>query len=87
MGLPGMAMSAIAVAAGAIMYWAVTAQGHGFRLSTVGVILMVVGAVGFVASAIIFGISRHPVAAGHHTLDRQVVDVQGRTSAVHQDVQ
>jgi hypothetical protein len=87
MGLPGMVLSAIAFAAGAIMYWAVTAQGHGFRLSTVGVILMVVGAAGFVASGIIFGVSRRPVAAGHHTLDRQVVDTQGRRSEVHQDVQ
>jgi hypothetical protein len=87
MGLPGMVLSAIAFAAGATMYWAVTAQGHGFRFSTVGVILMVVGAVGFVASAIIFGVSRRPVAAGHHTLDRQVVDTQGRSSEVHQEVQ
>lgn len=86
MGLPGMVLSAIAFAAGAIMYWAVTAQGHGFRLSTVGVILMVVGAVGFVASGIIFGVSRRPVASGHHTLDRQVVDSQGGSSEVHQDV-
>jgi uncharacterized membrane protein YciS (DUF1049 family) len=81
-----MVLSAFSFVAGAIMYWAVTAQGHGFRLSTVGVILMVVGVVGFVASAVIFGVSRHPVAAGHHTLDRQVVDSQGGSSAVHQDV-
>lgn len=87
MGLPGMVLSAIAFTAGAIMYWAVTYQGHGFRFSTVGVILMVVGAVGFIASAIIFGVSRRPVAAGHHTLDRQVVDTQGRSSEVHQEVQ
>jgi hypothetical protein len=86
MGLPGMVLSAIAFAAGAIMYWAVTAQGHGFRLSTVGVILMVVGGVGFVASGVIFGVSRRPVASGHHTLDREVVDSQGRSSEVHQDV-
>jgi hypothetical protein len=86
MGLSGMVLSAFSLAAGAIMYWAVTAQGHGFRLSTVGVILMVVGAVGFVVSGIIFGVSRRPVAAGHHTLDRQVVDSSGASTAVHQDV-
>jgi hypothetical protein len=45
-------------AAGAVMYWAVTSQGHGFRLSTVGVILMIVGAARFIASAIVFGTSR-----------------------------
>jgi hypothetical protein len=45
MGLTGMVFSTIAIAAGAVMYWAVTnTQGHGFRLSTVGVILMIVGA-------------------------------------------
>jgi hypothetical protein len=81
-----MVLSAFSVAVGAIMYWAVTYQGHGFRLSTIGVILMVVGGVGFVASAVVFGVSRNPVGAGHHTLDRQVVDAQGRTTAVHEDV-
>jgi hypothetical protein len=86
MGLPGMVLSALSVAAGAILYWAVTYQGHGFRLSTVGVILMVAGGIGFVTSAVIFGVSRNPVGSGHHTLDRQVVDAQGRTSAVHEDV-
>jgi hypothetical protein len=53
MGLTGMGFSIVAMAAGAVMYWAVTAQGHGFRLSTVGIILMIVGAVGLVASAIV----------------------------------
>ena len=38
MGLPGMVLSAIAAVAGAIMYWAITYQGTGFRLSTVGLI-------------------------------------------------
>jgi len=31
MGLTGMVFSTIAIAAGAVMYWAVTTQGHGFR--------------------------------------------------------
>jgi hypothetical protein len=35
-----MFFSVLAIAVGAVMYWAVTSQGHGFRLSTVGVILM-----------------------------------------------
>jgi hypothetical protein len=86
MGLAGMLLSAVSVAAGAIMYWAVTYQGHGFRLSTIGVILMVVGGVGFVTSAVIFGVSRRPIASGHRTLDRQVVDAQGVTTAVHEDI-
>jgi hypothetical protein len=86
MGLTGMGFSAVAVAAGAVMYWAVTAQGHGFRLSTVGVILMIVGAVGFVASAIIFGSSRRSTSSRHHTYDREVTDAQGRSAVVHEEV-
>ncbi|MHB1210367.1 MAG: hypothetical protein ACYC1I_11785 [Acidimicrobiales bacterium] len=84
MGLAGMVLSAISVAAGAIMYWAITYQGHGFRVSTIGVILMVVGAAGFVVSAIVFGVSRGSVGSSRHSLDRQVVDPQGRTSSIHE---
>ena len=86
MGLAGMGFSAISMGIGAILYWAVTAQGHGLRLSTVGVILMVVGAVGFVASAVVYGISRRPAGSGHHTYDRQATDGQGQTTAVHEEV-
>ena len=85
MGLSGMVLSAISVAAGAIMYWAITYQGHGFRLSTIGVILMVVGGAGFVVSAVVFGVSRGSVGSSRHSLDRQVVDPQGRTSSVHEE--
>lgn len=84
MGLPGMVLSAIAAAVGAIMYWAITYQGHGFRLSTIGIILMVVGAFGFVASAIVFAVSRGSVGSSRHSLDRQVVDAQGNTTTVHE---
>jgi len=87
MGLTGMAFSAISIAVGAIMYWAITTtQGHGFRLSTVGVILMVVGAVGFVVSSVVFAASRRPATAGHRTIDRAVTDAQGRTAEVHEEV-
>ncbi|MHB8328882.1 MAG: DUF6458 family protein [Acidimicrobiales bacterium] len=86
MGLTGMAFSTIAIAAGAIMYWAVTYQGHGFRLSTVGVILMVVGVVGLIASTIVYGTSRRPIGGRGRTYDREVVDAQGRTAAVHEEV-
>jgi len=85
MGLPGMVLSAIAAAAGAIMYWAVTYQGTVFRLSTVGVILMIAGAFGFVVSAIVFAVSRSPERSTKHSLDRQVVDSSGNSSSVHED--
>jgi uncharacterized membrane protein YciS (DUF1049 family) len=86
MGLTGMGFSIVAMAAGAVMYWAVTAQGHGFRLSTVGIILMIVGAVGLVISTIVFGSSRRSTGSRHHTYDRQVTDAQGRSAAVHEEV-
>ena len=84
MGLMGMGFSAVAVAAGAIMYWAVTYQGHGFRFSTVGVILMVVGGVGFVVSTIVFEVSRRPVGGRRHAYDRESVDAEGRSTEVHE---
>ncbi len=89
MGLPGMVLSAIAAAAGAIMYWAVTYQGTGFRLSTVGLILMIAGAFGFVVSAIVFAVSRGPVRTQRqsHWTDRLVDhdDSAGNSSSVHED--
>ena len=85
MGLPGMVLSAIAAVAGAIMYWAITYQGTGFRFSTVGIILMIAGAIGFVVSSIVFGVSRNAPGGGHHTLDRQVRDPQGNLSSVHEE--
>jgi phosphate/sulfate permease len=85
MGLPGMALSAVATVAGAILYWAITYQGTGFRLSTVGLILMIAGVIGFIISATIFGISRKSPGAAHHTMDRQVVNPQGQASSVHEE--
>jgi len=90
MGLPGMVLSAISTVVGAIMYWAITAQSssavqqHGFRLSTVGVILMIAGAVGFVVSLIVFVTSRRSPAAPIRTVDREVVDSTGRRTSMHE---
>lgn len=85
MGLLGMVLSGIATVAGAIMYWAVTYHGTGFRFSTIGVILMIAGIAGFLVSSIVFGVSRKSVGTGNHTLDRQVVDPQGRASSLHEE--
>jgi hypothetical protein len=80
-----MVLSAIAAVAGAIMYWAITYQGTGFRLSTVGLILMIAGAFGFVVSAIVFAVSRSPGRSTRHSIDRQVVDSSGNSSSLHED--
>lgn len=88
MGLRGMVISGVAAVAGAIMYFATTAQStavvrsHGFQLSTVGVILMIAGAAGFAISLIIYSTSRR---VPPHTMDRQVVDELGRQASVHEE--
>jgi hypothetical protein len=90
MGLPGMVLSAISAVAGAIMYWATTAQSstvaqqHGFRLSTLGVILMVAGAVGFVISLAVFAASRRSPSGPTRSMDREVVDSTGNRTEVHE---
>ncbi len=48
----GTAVSLLMIAAGAIMAWAVSTTASGFSIHTVGIILMVVGAVGLVLSII-----------------------------------
>lgn len=90
MGLKGMVISGISMVVGAILYWALTAQStyaaqsHGFRLSTVGAILIIAGAVGFIVSTIVYATSRRTPAAPR-TLDREVVDEQGRRSVLHEE--
>ena len=48
----GIGLSLVLVAAGAILTWAVNATVSGLDINTVGVILMIVGAVGFVLSLV-----------------------------------
>ncbi|MGD0379558.1 MAG: hypothetical protein ABSC30_06190 [Acidimicrobiales bacterium] len=87
MGLTGMVFSIIAVTTGAIMYWAVTSHAHEFRLSTIGVILMVVGTVSLVGSTIIFVTSRRMVGIrAPRIYHRGSSDLEGRTAAVHEDL-
>ena len=86
MGLKGMVISIVAFAVGAVMYFAVTTQGNGFRVSTVGVILMVVGGVGLFVSAIVFGVSSRPTGSRNRTYDRKATDTQGGSSSVHEEV-
>lgn len=46
----GIVISLLLVAAGAIMRYAVTAEGKGFNVGTAGMVLMIVGIVGAVLS-------------------------------------
>jgi hypothetical protein len=77
--------SILAIAAGAVMYWAITAPTHGFRLSTIGVILMVVGAAGLVISTALYATSR--VHDRHSsTYQHQSVDASGQKTFVREEV-
>jgi hypothetical protein len=74
-GTGGVVASILVFAAGAIVDFAVTASTaqHGFDVRTVGVILMVVGAVGFAVSMIFFAVSN----TGHRRHETTVDDGYG----------
>ena len=79
--MPGMGASILIFAVGAILDFAVTVSPyqHGFNINRVGVILMIVGAVGFVVSLLFWGGGRGWYGAGRHDT---VVD-DGRGNYVH----
>lgn len=51
----GIGISVFLIAVGAILAFAVDVSTEGFNLNTIGVILMVVGAIGLLTSMFIFG--------------------------------
>jgi uncharacterized YccA/Bax inhibitor family protein len=50
MGQGGTGVSLILIAVGAVIRWAVTAHVNGLSLPTVGLVLIVVGIIGFIVS-------------------------------------
>jgi hypothetical protein len=48
----GIGVSLVLIAAGAILAFAVSVTGHGFNIHTIGIILLVVGAIGALLSLI-----------------------------------
>ncbi|HET8743403.1 MAG TPA: DUF6458 family protein [Gaiella sp.] len=66
----GVSVSLLLIAAGAILTWAVSADTSGVDLQTVGVILMIVGAIGVLLSLVFwsswggFGTHRRAVESG-----------------------
>jgi hypothetical protein len=80
----GFVASMLVFAAGAILYWGITTtQTHGFRLSTIGVILMIIGAVGLVLTLVL---SLSSGTRRRSTFDRQAVDSAGRRTDVHEEL-
>ena len=66
----GITVSLLLAAAGAILIWAVDASTSGFNIHTAGVILLVIGIIGFVVSLVFwsswggFGTHRKAVQSG-----------------------
>jgi hypothetical protein len=81
-----MVFSAMSAAAGAALYWVVTYQDHGFRLSTLGLVLMIAGAGGFLVPSIGFGVSRHSIGTNDNSplLHVNGVDGEGYPSSKHE---
>jgi hypothetical protein len=80
----GFATSMLVFAVGAVLYWGITTtQTHGFRLSTIGVILMIVGAVGLVITLALFAASG---VRRRSTFDQRAIDNGGRRSVVHEEL-
>lgn len=73
----GIGVSLILIAAGAILTWAVNAEVSGLELQTIGVILMVVGAVGGLIS-LIFWSSWGGVGCHRETVVRETDRVVDR---------
>jgi hypothetical protein len=75
----GISVSLILIAVGAILTWAVTATANGIDLNVVGVILMIVGAVGLVLSMMFwsswggFGGPRSTTVVRDRVVDRDIV--------------
>jgi len=68
-GTGGVVASILVFAVGAILDFAVTANTaqHGFDVRTVGVILMIVGAVGFAVSLVFFAVTSTGQRRRHET--------------------
>jgi hypothetical protein len=64
----GISLSVLMIAVGAILTWAVNAEVSGIDIQVAGVILMIVGAIGLIASLVFWsswgGFNRDAAAAG-----------------------
>lgn len=70
----GIGVGIFLLAVGAVLAFAVDATVSGLDIQTVGVILMIVGALGIVVDLIIFAPRRRTVVDGAPTTQRTVVD-------------
>ncbi|HWW53868.1 MAG TPA: DUF6458 family protein [Acidimicrobiales bacterium] len=69
----GIGLSIFLVAVGAILTFAVSATVSGVNIATVGVVLMIVGGLGLVASMIVFGGSGRTTYVDGPSVERERV--------------
>ena len=60
----GIGVSIFFIALGAVLAFAINVEAEGFNVNTVGIILMVVGAIGLLVTSLIFGGNRE--SHSHH---------------------
>ena len=80
-----MVVSGNSVAVGAIMHWAASFQKLWTPSPLMGLILMLAGTPGIVASAMVFSWSLSSDNL-HHTLDRQVTDIRCGFRSAHHEI-
>ena len=91
----GIGTSIIVFAVGAILRFAVTASATGFNIQTIGLILMIVGAVGFVLSLIFwsswggygFGSRQRTVVSRTNQVPGYGTNAQGQQVVTHSEYQ
>lgn len=67
------------------MYWVLTYQDTGIDLTTVGVFFMITGAVGFVISSVVYGLSLLPTGAAGLSLRRLALNPEEQSGVVSED--
>jgi hypothetical protein len=68
----GVGTSLLLIAIGAVLRFAVTVTTHGFNIHTIGVILMIVGAIGLIISLFWLAVLRDRRASGPRYVEREV---------------
>ena len=74
----GIGTSIVLIAAGAILKFAVTATVSGLSLATVGVILMIVGAIGLLVSLLLVSSLRRREVVAQPVAERRYVEPRDR---------
>jgi hypothetical protein len=77
----GIGVAVLLIAVGAILTFAVHATASGFNIHTVGIILMIAGALGLVVTLTVFAPRRRTTVVQEHTLGSEV----GSPSTVTQE--